>query len=172
MNKERKKILIFFARPISIFVVCGALIIFGYSKIKNQSMEASRLQNEFALMISKNDSQLGLKQDYEKAKPEMVKLEVALPSTDQLQKIADTINLVAVNTGNVISLRQSSSAESTSKDVSFEININGTLESLFKFLSEVDKLSYFTETGNFKISFSGGFAGNIGAGFSLKVYLR
>lgn len=172
MNQERKKNLIFFIRPILIFAVCGAIIIFGYSRIKSQGAEAARLQNEFALMISKNDSQLSLKQDYEKAKPEMAKLEDALPSTDQLQKIADTINLVAVNTGNIISFRQSSAVESLSKDVSFEININGTMDSLFKFLSEVEKLPYFTETGNFKISFSSGFTGNIGSSFNLKVYLR
>lgn len=172
MNQERKNILISFARPIAIAIVSVAVIIFGYTRIKSQSAEAARLQNEFALLISKSDSQLSLRQDYANAKPEMVKLEQTLPTTDELQRIADTITLTAINAGNGISLRLTSQLEPASKNANFDVRMNGTADSLFSFLSQLEKLPYFTETRDFNISMSGGFYGNIDAGFLLKVYLR
>lgn len=172
MNQERKNILISFARPMAIVIVSIAVVVFGYARIKSQSAEAARLQNEFALLISKSDSQLSLRQDYANAKPEMVKLEQALPTTDELQKIADTITLTAINAGNGISLRLISQLESASKDANFDVRMNGTADSLFSFLSQLEKLPYFIETRDFSVSFSGGFTGNIESGFSLKVYLR
>ncbi|MEK7452996.1 MAG: hypothetical protein AAB614_02055 [Patescibacteria group bacterium] len=172
MENKFKKIISYFLRPTIIFIIGGGIIIFSYIKINNYIFEITKVKGDFNALISRTSSQGLLKEQYEAASLKMQKIENALPTTDNLQKVVDAISLAGQKTNNIISVNLVSQVNEDSKDIIFSVSVQGSKDAFFKLLDELEHSRYFSETSNFKITMSNGFSGDFSSSFLLKVYLR
>jgi Tfp pilus assembly protein PilO len=153
----QKKILVIIGVTVGVLAVQAICIFYLVNYLNKKIIETNQKQRLLAVAKAERLSSVSLQNNFKKIENFLPTLDSVFPTIENLYYFVSQLESLANQTGNRIAIQITSSQVSVddatgANFVSFNASMNGSYESLKKYLKELNSGRYFVEIDSFSIS--------------------
>ena len=151
-NKHLKKILVL---PVLLVLIIGGVTTFVFLSIKSKNEHISDLRNDLAFQITKQQNMISMDKIVEKASPEISLIDNSIVAKDGDVAFIEGLEATARSNGLSIDIESLSFedspllASSSMTTLKVRANTKGSWSGTYKFLAEIESLSFRVKINNF-----------------------